>query len=307
MFPLINALPYALCPLLFGLTPFSADRVEILRDSGQTVVHLIGNVKIESDSVNIGCREARLYEAEGVFLLEQDVTIRDTNGTITADRARYDFRGKIGQLRGNVALDSDREAIRADSLDYDANRRFVKMFSRVQLEDTANGMKAYGDQGWFDLGRDQGALLGQPHLEIKRDEKTPMIVRAREFSLDVKADRFSGYDSVVTLIDSITVTADTFDYDLKKEDGRLVRPRVTEKDNELTGQRGVFKLVEKALDLFSVENGESIYYTKEGSRNYVAGSALTILFKNGQAYKIIVNGDPHGYLVNRKEVGDAGN
>lgn len=291
--------------LLIQLSPFSADTVEILRDSG--VVHLIGNVKIESDSVRIDCREARLYEAEGVFILEQDVTIRDTNGTITADRARYDFRGKLGQLRGNVALDSDREAIRADSLDYDANRRFVKMFSRVHLLDTANGMNAYGGQGWFDLGRDQGALFDQPHLEIAREGKPPMVVRAQEFYLDVKADRFSGRDSVVALIDSITVCADTFDYDLKKEDGRLIRPRVTEKDNVLSGKRGVFKLVKKTLDLFGVEEGESTYYTKEGSRNYVAGAALTILFKNGQAYKIIVNGDPHGYLVNRKEVGDAGN
>jgi len=61
------ALPYALCPMLFALSPFSADRVEILRDSG--VVHLIGNVMIESDSVRINCRDARLYEADGTFIL----------------------------------------------------------------------------------------------------------------------------------------------------------------------------------------------------------------------------------------------
>jgi lipopolysaccharide export system protein LptA len=291
--------------MLFALSPFSADRVEILRDSG--VVHLIGNVMIESDSVRINCREARLYEAEGTFILEQDVTIQDTNGTITADRAQYFFRDKLGRLRGNVVLKSDNEVIRADSLEYDAGRRFARMYDNVRIEDTKNGMNAFGRQGWFDLGLDRGALNGQPHLEIAREGKSPMNVRAREFLLDVKADRFSGCDSVVALIDSITIRADTFDYDLKKEDGRLVQPRITEKDNVLSGKRGVFKLVKKAVDLFSVEEGESTYYTKEGSKNYVAGSALTILFKNGQAYKILVNGSPHGYLVNRKEDGDAGN
>jgi lipopolysaccharide assembly outer membrane protein LptD (OstA) len=291
--------------LLVQLSPFSADTVEILRDSN--IVHLIGNVKIESDSVRINCREARLYETEGTFILERDVTIRDSNGTITADRAQYQFRKKLGRLWGNVTLDSGNEVIRADSLDYDANRRFVKMIDNVRIEDTKNGMNAFGREGWFDLGQDRGRLAGQPHLEIAREGRSPMNVRAREFSLDVKADRFSGFDSVVALIDSITIRADTFDYDLKKEDGRLAGPQVTEKENILSGKRGVFKLVKKAIDLFSVEEGESIYYTKEGSKNYVAGSALTILFKNGQAYKIIVNGSPHGYLVNRKEDIDAGN
>jgi len=294
-----------ICLLLIQLSPFSADTVEILRDSG--IVHLIGNVKIESDSVRIDCREARLYETEGIFILEQNVTIRDTNGTITADRAQYQFREKLGRLRGNVTLNSENEVIRADSLDYDANRRFVKMIDNVRIEDTQNDMNAFGREGWFDLGQDRGSLTGLPHLEIAREGKSPMYVRAREFSLDVKADRFSGFDSVVALIDSITIRADTFDYDLKKEDGRLANPRITEKDNVLSGKRGVFKLVKKAIDLFGVEEGESIYYTKEGSKNYVAGSALTILFKNGQAYKIIVNGNPHGYLVNRKEDSDAGN
>lgn len=298
------ALPYALCPILFALTPFTADTVEILRDS--SVVHLIGNVKIESDSVRINCREARLYETAGTFILEKDVTIRDTNGVITADRAQYRFREKLGRLRGNVTMTSDNEMIRADSLDYDANRRYVQMYENVIIDDRKNNLTAYGRRGSFDLGRETGDLSGQPHLEVARADKPPMTVQARTFFLNTRDNRFSGYDSVVALVDSIAIAADSFDYDLKREDGKLVNPRVTEKDNVLLGKRGIFKLVNKTVDLFSVADGESIYYTREGSRNYVAGSAITILFRDGKAYKIIVNGNPRGYLVNREKEKNAG-
>ena len=104
--------------LLLCVTPFSADKVEIIKENGESVVYLVGNVAIEDEHTKITCAEARLNEAQKYVILLNHVIISDKSGTINADYARYYFDDRRGYLSGNVTLTRSEEIISADSLYY---------------------------------------------------------------------------------------------------------------------------------------------------------------------------------------------
>lgn len=299
--------------LLFTLTPFTADKVEIIKENGASIVYLLGNVVIEQESTTITCLEARLNETAGNVILNKNVVIKDKNDEIHSENATYYFKEKIGYLIGNVVLSTENETISSDSLNYDGKSRFVRMFENVKIIDKKNDLTAYGGQGWYNLEKEQGNLIENPKLEIARSpsdtiEKNsePMRVKAKEFQINNKENMFYGFDSVVATIDSITVLCDTFCYDINNEQGTMIKPTVEEKNNELKGTRGQFKLKNKNIDYFMVECGQSTYYTREGSKNVAEGLTIKILFKDGKATKIIAQGNPKGVLNLKKREEDVG-
>ncbi|MGB3340505.1 MAG: OstA-like protein [bacterium] len=292
---------------LLCVTPFTADKVEIINEEGVSIVHLLGNVTIEDEDLKITCSEASLHDAENYVVLIEDVNIIDKNGEIRAGFAVYYFNDKKGYLKDSVAVLTGNEIITADSLFYDGIEELVQMFKDVTIEDKKNNLMAYGEEGWYSLKDDEGYLFKGPRLEIARENKDPMKVSAHEFKLLTNNNQFFGYDSVVAVIDSITVFCDTFLYDLKEDYGTMKSPIVLEKENELKGESGQFKMKNKEIESFSVHRGWSQYYTEEGSKNVVQGEEISIVFRDGKAIKIMVDGEPKGVLRLKRKAEDAGN
>lgn len=282
--------------VMLCLTPFSADKVEIIRENGVSILHLIGNVVIEDEEMRIECEDARLYEADDYVVLERSVVITDKDGSITAHHAQYHFSGNKGYLGGGVELVSGTRLIRADSLFYDGADKYVEMHRDVVIEDAKNSMIGYGGMGWYDLQEDRGHLEQSPRLELLREEREAIQINALRFALHAADDMFYGYESVVARIDSITVQCDTFSFNLASDKGTMIRPHVAEKQNKLKGETGRFSMKEDQVEAFSVYNGDSEYRSEEGNINNVAGDTITIFFENSQAVRIIVGGSPHGVL-----------
>jgi len=293
--------------LLLNTTPFKAKRVEIVKENGENIVYLLGNVEIEQEDTKISCNEAQLNEIKGTVLLKDSVVIKDKNGEIRAENAIYHFEEKMSTLRGNVRLISEKQIISADSLDYDGDRRYVKMYKNVCLEDKKNRVVAYGGEGWYDLYSEIGSLIKGPKLEIIRENKTSMVITAREFFVKNKEELCYGYDSVVGVIDSINLFCDTISYNISKEIGFMTNPLVIEKNNELKGLNGEFGLKNKTIDYFKVSYGVASYWTDEGAHNIIEGTSINILFQNGRAFKVLVEGNPKGKLYLKEHKENAGN
>jgi lipopolysaccharide export system protein LptA len=293
--------------LLVTLTPFQADKVEIFTEGSERVVQLIGNVVIENNDTRITCGEARISEARGSVRLLQDVKLRDRNGEVNAGSAIYYFNEERGYLSDSVTVSTPDEKIISDSLYYDGAHDSVEMYGNVLILDEKNSMSANGEAGWYNLAADEGFLSGNPKLEVARRDRAPITVYAKVFKLLTNESLFYGFDSVQALIDSITVVCDTFSYDLEEERGEMTQPVIREKNNELRGTRGDFRLRNKDIESVSVEEGESIYYTKEGSRNVVEGDTITITFTDGKATTISVKGSPKGVLSGKRSEESVGN
>ena len=287
--------------ILFTLTPFSADKVEIIKEEGESIIHLIGNVVIKDENVKIECEDARMYETEDYVILDNEVVITDKEGSIKADHAQYRFAEKQGYMTGDVNLVSGKQIITAESLYYDGNRSYVEMHRNVVIEDQENDMFGYGGKGWYHLDDDIGHLVEAPRIELLREDRDPIHIRAQEFELRTKQNMFYGYDSVHAEIDSINVECDTFTYDLADDNGAMVKPHVVEKENILKGETGAFRMKDENIESFSVHDGWSKYLSEEGNRNEVEGDTITVIFEEGEAVKIIVMGDPSGVLMLKKE------
>ncbi len=294
---------------IFGLTPFSADRVEILRDEGLSVVHLIGNVVIQGETRKITCHEAYLHESEDYVTLKGNVIVSDDHGRILSSEAKFLFGDQRGFMRGGVTLERPDETITADSLYYDAAQSRIEMFRNVRIDDKKNTLTVIGDRGDYDLDREEGVLSGNPRLAIAREDKDSMTITARTFKLMVKQDEFHGLDSVIAKIDSIVIFCDTFLYDLKSEKGVLANPRVVEKGNYLSGRNGLFVMENDEIRTFNVQQAWSRYHDSEGSKNIVHGEVIAIEFDDGQARRITVTGNPKGalYLKAEDDTDNAGN
>jgi len=287
-----------------SVTPFSADKVEIVKESGVSIIHLIGNVVIEDAQTRIECEVARLYESEDYVELKDNVVISDKDGSIAADHAYYYFSDKKGYLGGAVRLVSEDQVITADSLFYNGMEQYVDMERNVVIEDTKNNMLGYGDRGWYDLREDIGHLILSPRIELIREGKEPIQIRAMQFVLHAKEDMFYGYDSVVANIDSINVYCDTFAFDLSSDKGTMIVPHVIEGKNTLKGETGQFVMKDEQLEVFSVHKGASEYHSEVGNINNVEGDTISIFFENSKAVKIIVDGNPNGVLQLKRGSGD---
>jgi lipopolysaccharide assembly outer membrane protein LptD (OstA) len=287
--------------LLLCITPFSADKVEIIKENGESIVLLSGNVVIEDEKAKITCAEARLNETRDYVILTQDVRITDVNGQIHADFARYHFMDEKGFLKGNVSLQRTDQLISSDSLYYDGFDDYVEMFGDVKIEDYDNNLTAHGERGWYNIKDEEGYLVDRPLLEIIRKDREPIRIYAQQFQLNNSSNVFHGFDSVVAVIDSITVYCDTFLYNLDTEAGDMKRPFIVEDNNELKGESGQFKMNNKSIESLSVRNGWSQYYTEEGSKNIIEGETIKIMFKDGKASHIIVDGEPKGVLHLKQE------
>jgi len=288
--------------LLFSTTPWSADKVEIIREHGESIVHLIGNVLIDDTNTRITSDEARLYEAQNYVVLERSVRIADKHGDITADYAVYFFQDRRGVLKGSVALIAQDEIIRADSLLYRGNESIVEMYENIDIEDTKNNLQASGQRGWYDLDEEKGVLSGEPKMHILRTEKEPIVVNAREFHLHTRENLFYGHDSVVAVIDSITVYCDTITYDLEADTGTVTNPYVVQQQNLLKGATGRFRMLDNEIDYFEVCDGWSRYYSEGGSKNIVEGETIRIVFRDNKALSITVHGNAKGTMTHKQEV-----
>ncbi|MEO0141897.1 MAG: OstA-like protein [candidate division WOR-3 bacterium] len=281
---------------LIALTPFRADRVEIVRENNESIVYLFGNVIIEQESTIITCLEAELNETRGNVILKDSILITNPDGRIRANNATYYFESKSGLLTGDVSLYHKEQIFTADSLNYDGLKKIVRMRHNIKIEDLQNKQIAYGEDGWYEIDNERGALTQSPYLEILREDKSPIVIKAREFFLLNSENKFFGYDSIEGIIDSITIFCDTIEYNLKNEQGFLKRPVVKEKNNELRGDSGEFLLKDKDIEYFKVYNGKGDYWTQENSHNLVEGSMITIQFEQSRAKRVIVEGNPKGLL-----------
>ncbi len=293
--------------VFFFLTPFRADRVEMIKENGESVVYLLGNVIIEQDDTRISCHKAKLNENRGTVQLQDTVLIKDNKGEIRADYATYYFDKRYSFLQGNVVMVSGTQTISAESLEYYGDRQFVRMYHNVRLDDTENRIVAYGGEGWYELDSENGRLFNQPRIEMQREEKTPIIIHAREFFVKNKENLCYGYDSVAGEIDSIKIFCDTITYHLNQDRGYMTNPLVQEKQNELKGLSGEFGLKKKVIDYFRVNSGIANYWTNEGAHNIIEGESINIMFQDGRAFKIFVEGNPRGRLYLKEKEADVSN
>jgi lipopolysaccharide assembly outer membrane protein LptD (OstA) len=292
--------------MLLTLTPFSADRVEIYQENGERIVHLIGNVIIEGEETKITCAEAKISEEHGWVNLIHNVELQGRSGLVRADKALYYFNEERGYLSDSVMIVTSDERISSDSLYYDGAQDSVEMYGNVLIEDEENSLLVRGTRGWYHLSRDEGLLVGDPKLEITRQDKEPITVYAQVFKLRTNEDQFYGFDSVRAIIDSIVVYCDTFSYNLQEETGEMTNPVIQDRKNELKGNHGRFRMKNREIQLVSVTDGESIYYTEEGSKNIVEGESISILFEKGAATTIKVEGQPRGLLFLKRSTESAG-
>ena len=127
-------------------------------------------------------------------------------------------------------------------------------------------------------------------------------MNAREFHLHARENLFYGHDSVVAIIDSITVHCDTITYDLVADTGTVAKPRVVEQQNLLEGMTGRFRMLDNEIDYFEVRDGWSRYYSESGSKNIVEGETIRIVFRDNKALSITVHGDAKGTMTHKQEV-----
>ncbi len=285
---------------LIWVSPFTADKVEIINLPGERVVKLAGNVIIDATPARIFCSEARVYEDRDLAILTGRVKIIDTASSVEADTAYHYLKGERSILKGNVTLFSGSRSIYAESLIYDRVKKFVQAFDSVKFVDTMQKFTSLGNRGSYDLKMGIGRLEDQPCAWIERKDKSPIYVWSRVFEYNAKKNWIVAYDSVRIVIDSIEVSGDSLRYEIDKKIGLIEKIRLTEANNSITGGSGRFALADENLSEFDVNQGQGVYITREGVKNEISGGLMRFKFNNGKAVAIEVYDRPRALLYLKK-------
>ncbi len=286
--------------LLLTLSPFSADKVEIIRHEEGNIIRLLGDVIIDASTAKIFCQEATIYEFKDLAVLHGAVRIIDTSSTIEADTAYHYLSDERSLLKGNVILKKAARTIYADSLVYFGRRDYTQAFGQVKFTDSTQKLTARGDHGTYDLRQGRGYLEGSPRALIERENKSPIEVNSRIFEFIEKSNSIIAYDSVKVTIDSTFIEGDSLRYFLDKKEGLITNLTISEQRNNIIGDSGRFTLGDDRLEEFKIRNGHGVYLTKEGTKNEVDGGLIVFQFKDGRIYAIEVSDKPKGILYLRK-------
>lgn len=281
---------------LIVISPFSADKVEIINEGNEQIVKLLGNVIIEEKDAKITCYEAVIYEGKDLAVLNGKVKIADTTGTIEADTAYHYLKELRSILKGNVVLKNKAREIYADSLVYTKKNELAQAYGRVRFVDTAQKFNALGKLGTYDLRRGKGRLEGTPQAFVQREGKSPIEINSKYLEFDERLSAIIARDSVKVQIDSLYVTGDTLTYYVNSKTGLITNLNIVERTNTMSGLSGRFTLRDSKLDEFEVSTGQGVYHTEEGTKNEITGGRITFKFKDGKTTAIEVVDSPEGLL-----------
>ncbi|MDH5400138.1 MAG: Organic solvent tolerance protein OstA [Cyclobacteriaceae bacterium] len=111
---------------------------------------LKGNVRIRQGTTIIYCDSAYFIKEANMLELHRRVRILDGDSvTITAARAKYNTKGGIIELRGNVVYKQlGRVTLFTNFLDYDRNRGYARYFNGGKLVDSTSVLTS--QRGYFD-------------------------------------------------------------------------------------------------------------------------------------------------------------
>lgn len=174
----------------------NADSLSALREGGERVQELMGDVFVRQDTTRLRSEYALRYLNRDELLFVGDVVIYERGDTLRADTVRYDRSTEVGRARGHVRLTDGEVTVRAKRGTYYAAEKRSVFPDSVVLVDSNRVLRARHGTYWSDARRAEfggGVRLKDPGTTIFSDSLTYYRDRDRSIAVgNVFIDRQGG-------------------------------------------------------------------------------------------------------------------
>jgi lipopolysaccharide export system protein LptA len=220
--------------------PVKITGVHIHGDTEKKVSYIEGNVRIVQGSTVITTNKATVYTDKKQVLLERNVRLTNSEGSVTADGLEYDFRQKSGTFRGKVVLKRNASAdkkkkIKKDPFTLYADELFLetktKNFTAAKCRFEHKDFKGTADQITYnDLGE---AMILRGHVDLKRPKGE--VLQGAEILIGLKDKSFKTANNVSIQLEVDDDESDKTKREPVKATGDAVRGDTEKKITYLEG------------------------------------------------------------------------
>jgi lipopolysaccharide assembly outer membrane protein LptD (OstA) len=281
--------------LLFSALEFEADKMESLREGAGRTTHLIGNVHLYEENLDIRGTEAWFKPAEQSFIVYDSLRIKAQDADITADSLWFETENRISHLYRRVIVKKGNTEIRAPQITIYHRTRTAKILYGAQIRDLKEGILITGDDVSYDLGKDRGSVLRNPILREERDSSDFRITSER-MHIDQGARAASAAGKVRILTEDATVHCDTLVLFYEKDTGHAFGNTAIESpEGRIEADSADFRLAGRNLEEIFLYPDVVTRYRTEGQDSVVVHSPyLTIDLSKKNAETLIFTGGTSG-------------
>ena len=281
--------------LLFSTLEFEADKMENLRGGAGRTTHLIGNVHLYEEKLDIRGAEAWFKPAEESFIVYDSLRIKAQDADITADSLWFETENRISHLYRRVLVKRGNTEIRAPQISIYHRSRIAKISYGAQIRDLKEDILVTGDEVSYDLGKDRGSVLRNPILREERDS-SDFRITSKRMHIDQGNKSASAAENVRIVTEDANVYCDTLILFYEQDFGHAFGNTAIESpDGRIEADSADFRLTGRNLEEIFLYPYVVTRYRTEGQDSVVVRSPyLTIDLSKKNAETLIFTGGTSG-------------
>lgn len=274
---------------------YTADKMENLREGAGRTTHLIGNVHLYEEKLDIRGAEAWFKPAEESFIVYDSLRIKAQDADITADSLWFETGNRISHLYRRVIVKRGNTEIRAPEITIYHRTRTAKIPYGAQIRDLKEGILITGDDVSYDLGKDRGSVLRNPILREERDS-SDFRITSKRMHIDQGNKSASAAENVRIVTEDANVYCDTLILFYEQDFGHAFGNTAIESpEGRIEADSANFWLTGRNLEEIFLYPDVVTRYRTEGEDSVVVRSPyLTIDLSKKNAETLIFTGGTRG-------------
>jgi lipopolysaccharide export system protein LptA len=274
---------------------YTADKMENLREERGRSTHLIGNVHIYEERLDIRGAEAWFKPAEKSFIVYDSLRIEAQDADITADSLWFETDKRVSHLYRQVVVRRGNTEIRAPEITIYHRSRTANIPSGAQIRDLKEKILVTGDDVSYDLSEDKGSITQNPMLREDSDS-SGFHITSRRMHIDQKTKSASSAEDVRIFTEDATVYCDTLVLFYERDFGHAFGNTAIESpEGRIDADSADFRLSGRNLEEIFLYPWVITRYRAEGEDSVVVESSnLTIDLGKKNAETMIFTGGASG-------------
>jgi lipopolysaccharide assembly outer membrane protein LptD (OstA) len=261
------------------------------------VTQLFGRVRVAQETMVMTGEEGEYRETEDLAVLRRNVRIVDEDWNVECDEVRYSRLSGDAWLIGNVVGRDSSSTIRADRLLYQREIGRAEAFGNVEIANSREGVVVRGRHGVYWRTRGEGVVDRDPTLVSGPNDAEPVKVVADTMRVFPDSSRASAYYRVkITKGTTITQCDSAMIYDDRKVVELFGNPLARQDNIWMKGDRMIAFYDEEEVHRIDLLGRAEIREESRdtlvtGRDNWIRGDSITLYLRDNDVDSVRVIGN----------------
>jgi lipopolysaccharide export system protein LptA len=238
------------------------------------------------------------YDSENeITYFKGPTNIISEENFIYCENGWYNTQQNFSTYYNNAYLIKDKQKLEGDSLFYDRNNGYGEVFGHVQITDTVENIMINGDYSIFFEANDSAMVIGDSTLLTQVFDNDSLFLHADTFQ--IISDTTTGqrniyaYHKVKFYKSDLQGKCDSMIYSFVDSVIKMhTEPIIWSGENQMTAEYIEIRLRNKEIHSIYLDQHAFIVSKVDSIRfNQIRGKVITGYFRDGDLYKVDVNGN----------------